>query len=60
MGLINKADANGGTIVTGGARGDLSGYTLTLGAEEAVPANFLVVDIPTTTATVSAVQETPL
>lgn len=59
MGLENQADANGGTIVTGGARGDLSGYTLTMAAEEAVPGNFLDVDIPTTTATVSAVQETP-
>lgn len=59
MGLANGADANGGTIVTGGARGDLSGYTLTMAAEEAVPGNFLFVDIPTTTATISAVQESP-
>jgi len=59
MGLINGADVTGGTLVTGGARGDLYGYTLTLTAEEAVPANFLVVDIPTTTATISATQEAP-
>ena len=59
MGLISGADANGGTIVTGGARGDLSGYTLTMAAEEQTPGNFLFVDIATTTATVSAVQETP-
>lgn len=59
MGLISGADANGGTIVTGGARGDLSGYTLTMAAEEQTPGNFLNVDITTTTATISGVQETP-
>ena len=59
MGLKNKADVTGGTIATGGARGDAAGYTLTMAAEEAAPANFLAVDIPTTTATVSAVQITP-
>jgi len=59
MGLLNGADSNGGTIVTGGARGDLSGYTLTMMGEEKTPANFLATDIPTTTATVSATQETP-
>jgi len=58
MGLENKADVTGGTVVTGGARGDFSGYTLTMTAEERVPANFLKVDITTTTATVSAVQIT--
>jgi hypothetical protein len=59
MGLANGADVTGGTVVTGGAKGDFAGYTLTMTAEEAAPANFLVVDIPTTTATISAVQETP-
>ena len=59
MGLENGADVNGGTVVTGGAKGDFSGYTLTMAGEEKSPANFLVVDIPTTTATISAVQESP-
>ena len=59
MGLANGADVTGGTIATGGARGDAAGYTLTMTAEEAAPANFLLTDIPTTTATVSAVQITP-
>lgn len=59
MGLANQADITGGSIVSGGARGDFRGYTLTMTAEEAAPANFLDVDIPTTTATISAVQETP-
>ena len=59
MGLVGGADATGGTIVTGAARGDLSGYTLSMTSEQAVPANFLDSDIPSTTATVSAIQETP-
>jgi len=45
MGLENGAEVTGGTIVTGAAMGDLSGYTLTLNAQEKLPANF--VDAPT-------------
>tara|TARA_R110000796_G_scaffold20078_3_gene59873 strand:+ start:1674 stop:2225 length:552 start_codon:yes stop_codon:yes gene_type:complete len=41
VGLKWGADVNGGTIVTGGAMGDLSGYTLTLQGMEQKPANFL-------------------
>ena len=41
MGAENGADVNGGTIVTGAAMGDMSGYTLTFSAQEQVPANFL-------------------
>jgi len=41
VGLQNGADVSGGTIVTGGAMGDMSGYTLTLTAMEKIPANFL-------------------
>ena len=41
MGLEHGADVTGGTIVTGAAMGDLSGYTLTLTAQELKPANFL-------------------
>lgn len=41
MGLENGADVSGGTIVTGAAMGDLSGYTLTLTGTERVPANFV-------------------
>jgi len=44
MGLENGADVSGGTIVTGAAMGDLSGYTLTLSAMEKKPANFMAVD----------------
>ena len=45
MGLEHGADVSGGTIVTGAAMGDLSGYTLTLTGMETKPANF--VDSPT-------------
>lgn len=41
MGAEHGAEVTGGTIVTGAAMGDLSGYTLTLNAQEQVPANFL-------------------
>lgn len=41
MGLQHGADVSGGTIVTGAAMGDLSGYTLTLSAMEVKPANFV-------------------
>ena len=41
MGLENGADVTGGTVVTGAAMGDLSGYTLTLAAQETAPANFM-------------------
>ena len=41
MGAEHGCDVNGGTIVTGGAMGDFSGYTLTFNAQEQVPANFL-------------------
>lgn len=41
VGLEWGADVNGGTVVTGAAMGDLSGYTLTLQGMEKKPANFL-------------------
>lgn len=45
MGLEHGAEVTGGTIVTGAAMGDLSGYTMTFNAQELKPANF--VDSPT-------------
>lgn len=42
VGLEHGADVTGGTIVTGAAMGDLSGYTLTLTANEVKPANFAI------------------
>ena len=41
MGTENGAEVTGGTIVTGAAMADLSGYTLTLNAQEPLPANFM-------------------
>ncbi len=40
-GLINGMEVTGGTVVTGTAMGDMSGYTLTLTGMERMPANFL-------------------
>jgi hypothetical protein len=51
MGLENGADVSGGTIVTGAAMGDLSGYTLTLTGMEKLPANFIDVADDGTVAT---------
>lgn len=41
MGLEHGADVSGGSIVSGASMGDLSGYTLTLTAQEREPANFM-------------------
>ena len=41
MGAEHGCDVTGGTIATGAAMGDMSGYTLTFSAMEQVPANFL-------------------
>jgi hypothetical protein len=41
MGKNYGAEVTGGTIVTGAAMGDLSGYTLTLEGQEQLPANFV-------------------
>jgi hypothetical protein len=40
-GLEHGCDVTGGTVVTGGAMNELSGYTLTLTGMERIPANFL-------------------
>lgn len=40
-GLTKGMEVSGGTIVTGAAMADMSGYTLTLSGQEPVPANFL-------------------
>jgi streptogramin lyase len=41
VGARDGADVTGGTIVTGTAKGDLYGYTLTFTAQEGSPANFV-------------------
>lgn len=51
VGKDRGAEVTGGTVVTGTALGDLSGYTMTLTAREAEPANFLTAPGTDTTAT---------
>lgn len=41
MGLEHGVDVNGGTIVTGAAMGDLTGYTITAVAQETAPPYFV-------------------
>ena len=41
MGLQHGAEVTGGTVSTGAAMADLSGYTLTLNGQETKPANFV-------------------
>ena len=43
--LTRGMDVTGGSITTGAALGDMSGYSLTLEGEEPVPANFLGVSL---------------
>ena len=49
IGREHGADVSGGTIVTGGAMGDMSGYTLTFTGMETSPAEFIVPDVITAT-----------
>jgi hypothetical protein len=49
-GLEHGADVTGGTVVTGGAMGDMSGYTLSFTGMEKVPANFIDVAVDGNTA----------
>jgi hypothetical protein len=46
-GVQHGMEVSGGTIVTGAAMGDLSGYTLVLSGQEPVPANFLSTSLTT-------------
>ena len=41
IGAVHGADLTGGTIVTGAAMGDLTGFTLTLAGQETLPAYFV-------------------
>ena len=49
-GLEHGMDVSGGTFATGGAMGDLNGYSLTLSGMEKVPANFCIPAAGTTVA----------
>jgi hypothetical protein len=41
MGLEYGAEVTGGSIATGAAMGDMSGYSLTFSGQEKIPANFV-------------------
>jgi len=47
VGAVHGAEVSGGTIVTGAAMGDLSGFTLTLTAQETIPAYFVTATVVT-------------
>lgn len=47
VGAVHGAEATGGTIVTGAAMGDLSGFTLTMTAQETIPAYFVTASVVT-------------
>lgn len=49
-GLLHGADVTGGTVVTGTAMGDMSGYTLSFTGMEKIPSNFINVDTAGNTA----------
>ena len=55
VGAVHGADLNGGTISSGAAMGDLSGYTLTFSAQETIPAYYV-----TSTVVTGATQGTQL
>jgi len=57
MGLEHGAEVTGGTIVSGAAMGDLSGFTLSLVAQETAPPYFITGSVVTGDA--SATQITP-
>jgi len=51
-GLKNGMEVTGGTIVSGAAMGDLSGFTLTIVGEEPVPANVILTSLTSAGVTV--------
>ena len=57
VGLENGAEVTGGTIVSGAAMGDMSGFTLTMEAMEVAPAFFVTSTV--VTANESSVQIDP-
>ena len=59
MGLLHGAEVTGGTIVTGAAMGDLTGYTLVMTGQEQVAANFIDNTLAAAGVTVSANQINP-
>lgn len=58
VGLEHGGDVNGGTIVTGAAMGDLTGYTLTVNAQETAPPYFVVPTVITDFASATQIDPT--
>lgn len=56
VGAVNGADVSGGTIVTGAAMGDLSGFTLVFSAQETLPAYFVTSTVVTTNASATQIE----
>ena len=57
VGAVHGADVSGGTVVTGAAMADLSGFTLVFTAQETLPAYFVTSTVVTSNA--SATQIAP-
>ena len=55
VGAVHGAEVSGGTIVSGAAMGDLSGFTLTLIAQETIPAYFVTASIVTSNASATKI-----
>ena len=58
VGLYNGAEVTGGTIVTGAAMGDLTGYTITAVAQETAPPYFVTGSVITADASASQIDPT--
>lgn len=58
VGLDHGAEVNGGTIVSGAAMGDLSGFTLTLNAQETEPPHFVTAAVITDDASATQIDAT--
>jgi len=59
VGLEHGAEVTGGTISTGAAMGDLSGYNLTIVAQETAPPYFTTASVITSDASTTQIDPTP-
>ena len=56
IGAAHGADVSGGTIVTGAAMADLSGFTLVFSAQETLPAYFVTSTVVTSNASATQIE----
>ena len=59
VGLQHGADLTGGTILSGAAMADLSGFTLTMEAQEIAPAQFVLASVITAQESAVKIDPTP-